>query len=146
MIMKWIQKGLLGLLIGLSTSYIILTISLLMKGNSTITGQELLHQIIIAGIMGIIIGFGSKIYDIDRLPFTVATVIHYAFVTCVVFVAGCFGKWFDISNLKTFTSVMVSQTISYVIIWCIVFILTKRDVEQFNDILLERRKSHEKHH
>lgn len=144
--MKWIQSGLIGLLFGLSTSYIILTISLLVEGNSTITGQELLNQVIIAGIMGIIIGFGSKIYDIDRIPFTVATIIHYAFVTCVVFVAGYFGKWFDISNLKTFSSVLVSQTISYVIIWCIVFILKKRDVEQLNDILQERRQSHEKHH
>ena len=59
--MIYIRTCLLGILISLSTSYIILTLSLL-SDHDDISSKELMQQLVIAIIMGIVIGLATTIY------------------------------------------------------------------------------------
>lgn len=141
--LKWIQSGLLGFLIGLSTSYIILTIDLIAEGNSSITGQELLTQVIIASVMGIIIGFLSRIFALENISLLLATIIHFLGVTLIVIVAGYFGSWFTLSHLESLGGVIISEIIAYIIIWGVTYILIKDELKQLNRLIQERRESHD---
>ncbi len=59
---KIIRFAIIGLLIGLSSSYTIVTFNLLADSNAPITGKELFEQVIIAAILGIVIGLISLIF------------------------------------------------------------------------------------
>ena len=58
--MKYLRMMIIGLLISLSSSYILVTLSVL-SNNAVMSGAELLEEIIIATILGIAIGLFSAI-------------------------------------------------------------------------------------
>ncbi|WP_431027209.1 DUF3021 domain-containing protein [Lysinibacillus sp. LZ02] len=142
--MTYLRSCLLGVLISLSTSYIILTLSIFTE-NRSISGDELLHQLLIAIVMGIIIGLATTIYVSDKLSFTVATIIHFTIVTLVVMSAGIVGQWFDLNEPSSIMKVFINEVIAYLIIWGIIYILMKREVEQLNTLIQERRRADEQY-
>ena len=58
--MKYLRMMIIGLLISLSSSYVLVTLSVL-SNNAVASGTELLEQIVIAAILGIAIGLLSVI-------------------------------------------------------------------------------------
>ena len=65
--MKYLRMMIIGLLISLSSSYVLVTLSVL-SNNALASGTELLEQIVIAAILGIAIGLLSVIFDMEQLP------------------------------------------------------------------------------
>ncbi len=74
--MKILRMMIIGLLISLSSSYVLVTLSML-SNNEVIVGSALLEQVIIAAILGVVIGLLSLIYDIERLPFFNTTALTH---------------------------------------------------------------------
>ena len=142
--MTYLRSCLLGVLISLSTSYIILTLSVFTE-NRSISGDELLHQLLIAIVMGIVIGLATTIYVVDKLPFTIATIIHFTVVTFVVMSAGIVGQWFDFNEPSSIIKVFINEVIAYLIIWVVIYILMKQEVAQLNQLIQERRREDEQH-
>lgn len=142
--MIYIRSCLLGILISLSTSYIILTLSLL-ADHAAISSEELMQQLVIAIVMGIVIGLATTIYHLDKFSLIVATIIHFSIVTVVVLVAGTVGLWFDWHQLSSIIGVFISEVIAYIIIWIVIYILMKQEVEQLNRLIRERRLKDEQH-
>ena len=142
--MIYIRSCLLGILISLSTSYIILTLSLL-SDHADISSKDLMQQLVIAIVMGIVIGLATTIYHLDKFSLTVATIIHFSIVTVVVLVAGTVGQWFDWNQPSSIIGVFISEVIAYIIIWIVIHILTKQEVEQLNQLIQERRLKDEQH-
>ena len=136
--MIYIRSCLLGILISLSTSYIILTLSLL-SDHADISSKELMQQLVIAIVMGIVIGLATTIYFLDKFSLTIATIIHFSIVTVVVLVAGTVGQWFSWHQPSSIIGVFISEVIAYIIIWIVIHILTKQEVEQLNQLIQERR-------
>lgn len=135
---KVFQSGLIGFLISLSSSYLMVTLAIL-QSNATITGQQLLEQIMIAAILGIAIGISTRIYKMERLSFTVQILIHFLLVTLFVGIAGYIGRWFDLKNLSSCVSVFISEIFIYVTVWSFFYTKTKHDIKEMNDYLQKRQ-------
>lgn len=138
--MKILRISIIGLLISLSSSYVLMTLSVFSKPGAVMTGAELLEQVIIAAILGIVIGLISLIFESERIPFTIQFIIHYIAVTICVLTAGYFGGWYDTSNLGSTTSILISEVIIYGLTWCIIYVLEKRDIEVINKTIQNRRE------
>lgn len=134
--MKILRMMIIGLLISLSSSYILVTLSV-MSNHSTIVGAELFEQIIIAAILGVVIGSLSLIFEIERLPFSIQLIVHFIAVTCCVMIAGYFGRWFEHSSILY---VLVAEIIIYFIVWCILYVLQKNDIEEINNEIQKRKE------
>ncbi len=134
--MKFIRMMTIGLLISLSSSYVLVTLSV-KSHNAVMSGSELLWQIIIAAILGAVIGLLSIIFDIERLPFIIQLILHLIAVTLCVMIAGYFGRWFEHSGIKY---VLISEAIIYLIVWCILFVLQKNDIEKINYEIQKRKE------
>ncbi|KMY33110.1 hypothetical protein ACZ11_13680 [Lysinibacillus xylanilyticus] len=133
---KIISMMIIGLLISLSSSYVLVTLSVI-SNNAVMSGAELLEQIIIAAILGVVIGLLSIIYDIERLPFTSQFILHVIAVTLCVMIAGYFGRWFEYSGVKY---VLISEAIIYLIVWCILYVLQKSDIAKINQEIQKRKE------
>ncbi|OEC01950.1 hypothetical protein GY31_11305 [Lysinibacillus sphaericus] len=134
--MKILRMMIIGLLISLSSSYILVTLSV-MSNHSTIVGAELFEQIIIAAILGVVIGSLSLIFEIERLAFAIQLIVHFIAVTCCVMIAGYFGRWFEHSSILY---VIVAEIIIYFIVWCILYVLQKNDIEEINHEIQKRKE------
>lgn len=135
---KALESTLIGFLISLSISYIMVTISVLVK-NASITGQQLLEQLVVAAILGIAIGICMLIYHIERIPFAVQIIIHFLLVTIFVGIAGYFGHWFDYDNAWSFVSVFFIELMIYIVLWTYFYRKAKHDISEMNQLLQKRK-------
>jgi len=134
--MKILRMMIMGLLFSLGSSYILVTLSVI-SNHTVVSGAELLEQVIIAAILGIGIGSLSIIFDIERLPFAIQLLLHFIAITCCVMVAGYFGRWFEHAGVLY---VLISELIIYFIVWCILYILQKNEIEEINHVLKKRKE------
>jgi len=133
--MKWIQWVLIGLLFGLSSSYIIMSVNVFLHGGSK-DGRELLEQVILGAGLGICIGLISQILT-TSLPLKISYSIHYVCINILVFLFGTVGDWFE-PTWKSIIGLLVTIAITYVIINIMLTILMKRQVDEINHLLKER--------
>ena len=133
--MKWIQWGLIGLLFGLSSSYIIMSLNEFLEGRSK-NGHELLEQVMLGAGLGICIGLVSQILT-SSLPLKMSYSIHYICINILVFLFGIVGEWFE-PTWQSILSLLATIAITYVIISIMLTILTKKQVDEINHLLKER--------
>ena len=133
--MKWIQWVLIGLLFGLSSSYIIMSVNVFLHGGSK-DGRELLAQVILGAGLGICIGLLSQILT-TSLPLKISYSIHYICINILVFLFGTVGEWFE-PTWKSILGLLVTIAITYVIINIMLTILMKKQVDEINHLLKER--------
>lgn len=138
--MKILRLVIIGLLIGLSSSYTLVTLSVLATPNATVTGKELLEQVIIAAILGIVIGLISSIFETERLSFILQLFIHLVAVIICVLVAGYFGEWYDVTDIVTMMPLLISIIVIYMISWGVILLLLKRNIKEMNQFIQKRRK------
>ncbi|MFJ7406708.1 MULTISPECIES: DUF3021 domain-containing protein [unclassified Lysinibacillus] len=134
--MRVLRMMIIGLLISLSSSYTLVTLSLI-SNHRMASGPELLEQIIIAAILGAAIGPLSSIFDIERLLFSTQLILHFIAVTLFVMVAGYIGRWFEHSGVLY---VLIVEIIIYFIVWCILYVLQKNDIEEINNEIKKRKE------
>ena len=133
--MKWIQWALIGLLFGLSSSYIIMSLNVFFEGGSK-SGRELLVQAILGAGLGICIGLVGQILT-TNLPLKISYSIHYVCINILVFLFGTVGEWFE-PTWKSIFSLLATIAITYVIISIMLTILMKKQVDEINHLLKER--------
>ena len=139
--MHILRMMIIGLLISLSSSYVVMSLSVFSEPNAVMTGADLLKQVAIAAVMGIIIGLITLILESERLPFTILLFIHFIAITICVLTAGYIGEWYDISDLSSVASVLLSMVIIYILTWCIIYVLLKLDIKEMNKSIQKRRGS-----
>ncbi|MER1999197.1 MAG: DUF3021 domain-containing protein [Lysinibacillus sp.] len=135
--MKLVRNIMIGCLIGLSVSYTLLTIRALLVNNKVFYGEDLLEEFIIALILGAVIGAVTLIFESDQLSFRTLLVIHFFVVLTSVFAAGAYGDWYEfttVSMLLMFGEV----AIIYCIVWGIVLLLEKREIDSLNKLIRKR--------
>lgn len=135
-----LRYAIIGLLISLSSSYTLMTIDVLTTPGIIVTGDDLLKQLIIAAILGIVIGLISVIFETDYLDFTFQLFIHFTIVATCVLIAGYFGGWYDITNKMTLVSLLISVIVIYIISWGIILLVMKRVIGEINHAIQKRRK------
>lgn len=134
--MKIIRMMMIGILIALSSSYILVTLSIFLDNSSTISGEVLRQQIIIAIILGAAIGLLSLLFEIEQIPFLLQLLLHVTFVTIFVLTAGYVGKWFVDFGIQ---NVLLSEAVIYVSVWCVMYMLQKKEIEDINAAIQQRK-------
>lgn len=132
-----LRFSIIGLLIGLSSSY---TFQALVNQKPVMTGNELSKEYLIAGILGIVIGWISLIFKTERFSFTIQLIIHFVLVTICVLAAGYLGEWYDITNINSMLSLLVWVIIIYTISWLFSLLLIKKDINEMNQAIQKRKK------
>lgn len=137
----WIafRSALIGFLFSLSTSYCMVTLDVL-KANGSISGQELLDQVVVAAILGIAIGISTLIYQVEHLSFLAQIIIHFILVTIFVGIAGYFGHWFEANNYQSFFNVFICELIIYIFIWLFFYTNTKHHIREMNELIQKRQE------
>ncbi|KOY81592.1 DUF3021 family protein [Lysinibacillus sp. FSL H8-0500] len=133
--MKLLRMMIIGILISLSSSYLLVTRSVFEKGT-VINGSELFEQVVIAIILGAAIGLLSIIFEWERLTFTLQLLLHLLGVTACVLIAGYFGQWFQYTGIPF---ILLIEAVIYVIVWCILYVLQLKDIEDINQIIQKRK-------
>ncbi|MGM7634420.1 DUF3021 domain-containing protein [Bacillus sp. Hm123] len=138
--MKILRMMIIGLLISLSSSYTLVTISVLSTPGVVATGPDLLKQLVLAAVLGIVIGLISLIFESERLSFPIQLIIHFIAITICVLTAGYVGDWYDVTQVSTIMSVLTSELIIYGLAWGILYVLTKRDIDILNESIQKRKE------
>ncbi|WP_100401794.1 DUF3021 domain-containing protein [Bacillus sp. FJAT-42315] len=138
--MKILRMMIIGLLISLSSSYTLMTISVLSIPDAVMTGPDLLKQLVLAAVLGIVIGLLSLIFESESLSFPIQLIIHFIALTVCILTAGYVGDWYDVTQVSTIMFVLISELIIYGLTWGILHVLTKRDIDMLNEKIQKRKE------
>ncbi|MGN7478276.1 DUF3021 domain-containing protein [Solibacillus silvestris] len=136
--MKWFQNIIIGCLIGLSVSYVVVTISTLLGDSRVLTGEELLEELILAIMLGAVIGAATMLFNSDRWSFRFILILHFLIVVASVYIAGAFGGWYDMNNFISIIALFCEVVFIYILVWGIMLLLEKREVENINRLIKKK--------
>ncbi|WP_234447645.1 DUF3021 domain-containing protein [Viridibacillus soli] len=146
MMKKITQVAILGALIGLSTSYMIITIDLLVNPTYTLNGQELFLEFKLAIFLGIGCGITSLIFYMERWSIAVKLIIHYVVILSLVLVCGAIGEWYEnpVEQPGEFIMFFAIQLTVYLAVFVIIYGVSYQEVKNINEKL--KRRSEGTHH
>lgn len=133
--MKWFQNIITGCLFGLSISYVVVTISALLSDSRVFTGEDLLEELILAILLGAVIGAATTIFESDRMSFRLMLFIHFLIVVASVYIAGAVDDWYDPTSISSIFILFCEVVFIYIIVWGIVLLLEKREIENINKLI-----------
>ncbi|MGE7623022.1 DUF3021 domain-containing protein [Viridibacillus sp. NPDC096237] len=142
---QFFQLAILGALIGLSTSYMIITIDLLVNPTYTLDGNELFLEFRLAIILGIGCGITSLIFYMERWSIVVKLIIHYFIILALVLICGAFGEWYEnpVEKPGEFFLFFAVQLTIYLAIFVLIYWTSYQEVKNINEKL--KRRSKENH-
>lgn len=139
-----LKRALLGFLIGMAMGDGIAVISSLFSGGSFMPvaqslvqktggiGEALLVQTLLSGVYGSI-AFGSiSLYDIEKLPLALTSVLHCMIIVLLHIPNALFLGWEE-----TLADVLIMagiQIASYFIVWLILYFSYRKQVSELNDL------------
>ncbi|WP_053081379.1 DUF3021 domain-containing protein [Bacillus sp. LK2] len=119
---------------GLGTGSFIYMIVLLSRNNNiSITQAEVISVLIISACAGIF----TFIFDVERISYVFALIIHFFIMILVIFVISIYNHWIETFPTADFFESIV---LIYAFSWFISFLNTKKDAKELN-ILLKNNKS-----
>ncbi|MGE7885702.1 DUF3021 domain-containing protein [Bacillus sp. NPDC094077] len=119
---------------GLGTgSFIYMIVLLSRNDNISITQAEIISVLIISACAGIF----TFIFDIERISYLFALVIHFFMMTLVVYFIFVYNHWIERFPTADFLG---SIFLLYILSWIISFLNTKKDAKELN-MLLKNKKN-----
>ncbi|HFJ9435725.1 DUF3021 family protein [Bacillus thuringiensis] len=111
-----------------SGSFIYMIVLLSRNNNIPITRAEIVSVLIISACAGIF----TFIFDIERINYLIALVIHFFMMIIVVFLISIYNHWIEIfSTADSLESIVLIYAFS----WLISFLNTKKDAKELNLLL-----------
>lgn len=138
--MKLLRYMIWGMFFSLAASYGTLTMVALFNKDLVYTGSEMLEEFLIAIILGCVIGLGTVIFHIERIPLIGQLFLHYIYVTICVLAAGGIGGWYHGPGSAPIWFVLIIELFIYILVWLILFIMTKRDIDEINKKIQTARR------
>ncbi|MER2105852.1 MAG: DUF3021 domain-containing protein [Solibacillus sp.] len=136
--MKWIQNIILGCLISLSASYITITVITLNKSPKLWSGEELLEQILLTLILGVVIGTATLLFEIESWSYLRILILHFLIVLVSVFTVGALGGWYDIENPATIFFLVCEIIVIYIVVSFITIVLRTIEIKKLNEVLKKK--------
>ncbi|PFM33682.1 DUF3021 domain-containing protein [Bacillus cereus] len=119
---------------GLGIGSLVYMIVLLSKNNTIfITQAEIISVLIISACAGIL----TFVFDIERISYLFALVIHFFMMFLVVYCISVCNHWIEIFPTADFLG---GVFLIYVFSWLISFLNTKKDAKELN-MLLKNKKN-----
>ena len=109
---------------------------------TTLTINQVCLGIFSLSALAFIAGGMNVIYQIERLPLMVAILIHGGILYISYLATYLLNNWLEWGTvpLLVFSGIFV---LGYLVIWAIIYSITKRNTEKINIILKEKRQSAE---
>lgn len=105
----------------------------------TLTVNQVCIGIFSLSALAFIAGGMNVIYQIERLPLMVAILIHGGVLYISYLITYLLNDWLK-SGVTSIFAFSVIFVLGYVIVWVIIYSITKRNTEKLNKILKEKQQ------
>ncbi len=107
---------------------------------STLTVNEVTTGILSIAVLAFIAGGLNALYQIERLPLFSAILIHGVVLYLTYLVTYLLNSWFQkgAAPVLIFTGIFI---VGYIIIWIMIYFVTRKRAAKLNVILEQRQKS-----
>lgn len=138
--LEFIRRGLVACGFGpmvLAVFYLILQKH---AGIDTLTVRQVCLGIFSLSALAFIAGGMNAIYQIERLPLMAAILIHGAALYISYLGTYLFNGWLEwgVTPILVFSGIFV---LSYLVIWAIIYFITKKKTDKLNRVLMNRKKA-----
>ncbi len=138
--LEFIRRGLVACGFGpmvLAVFYLILQKH---AGIDTLTVRQVCLGIFSLSALAFIAGGMNVIYQIERLPLMAAILIHGAALYISYLGTYLFNGWLEwgVTPILVFSGIFV---LSYLVIWAIIYFITKKKTDKLNRVLMNRKKA-----
>lgn len=134
--MNWIRNAIVGAVISLAISYISVSVSSYYQ-NVQMGPIDLLQEMIVALILGLVIGAMTVVFQIGTWSLLKSVFVHLIGTLLAVLLAGYIAHWY-IWSWQSVGKLLLYFAIIYSIIWLIQFWGMKRDVEDVNEFIQKK--------
>ena len=141
-ILEFFHRGLIACGIGPVVLAIIYLILQKQTGIETLTVDEVCLGIFSMTVLAFIAGGMNVLYQIERLPLMMAILIHGGVLYIAYLITYLLNGWLEegITPLLIFSGIFV---FGYLVIWVIIYSITKRNTNKLNQILKKNHKQTE---
>lgn len=139
-VLEFIRRGLVACGFGpivLAMLYLILQ----QKGAiDVLTVNQVCLGIFSISALAFIAGGTNVVYQIERLPLMIAILIHGGVLYIAYLVTYLLNDWLEqgVTPILAFSGIFI---VCYLLIWIVIFSVTKRDTEKVNEILKKKQES-----
>ena len=139
-VLEFIRRGLIACGFGpivLAMLYLILQ----QKGTiDTLTVNQVCLGIFSISALAFIAGGMNVVYQIERLPLMIAILIHGGVLYIAYLVTYLLNDWLEqgVTPILAFSGIFIA---GYLLIWIVIYFVTKRDTEKVNEILKKKQES-----
>ena len=108
----------------------------------TLTVHQVCLRIFSLSALAFIAGGMNVIYQIERLPLMVAVLIHGLVLYAAYLVTYLCNDWLEWGRIPilVFTGIFI---LGYLVVWAVIYAVIKRNTDQVNALLKEKRQSGE---
>ena len=139
-VLEFIRRGLVACGFGpivLAMLYLILQ----QKGAiDVLTVNQVCLGIFSISALAFIAGGTNVVYQIERLPLMIAILIHGGVLYIAYLVTYLLNDWLEqgVTPILAFSGIFI---VCYLLIWIVIYSVTKRDTEKVNEILKKKQES-----
>ena len=139
-VLEFIRRGLVACGFGpivLAMLYLILQ----QKGAiDVLTENHVCLGIFSISALAFIAGGMNVVYQIERLPLMIAILIHGGVLYIAYLVTYLLNDWLEqgVTPILAFSGIFI---VCYLLIWIVIYSVTKRDTEKVNEILKKKQES-----
>ena len=139
-VLEFIRRGLVACGFGpivLAMLYLILQ----QKGAiDVLTVNQVCLGIFSLSALAFIAGGMNVVYQIERLPLMIAILIHGGVLYIAYLVTYLLNDWLEqgVTPILAFSGIFI---VCYLLIWIVIYSVTKRDTEKVNEILKKKQES-----
>lgn len=138
-IKDFFQRGLIAC--GFGPLVLVVVYLILQKcGVTSLTVNEVCTGIVSLSLLAFVSGGMNVIYQMERLPLMAAIFIHGAVLYCGYLVTYLLNGWlaWGKTPIFVFSGIFV---LGYLLIWAIIYAVTKRNTEKLNKILNQNQET-----
>ena len=139
-IFEFLHRGVIACGLGPIILAIVYLILQKQAGVETLTVNQLCIGIFSLSALAFIAGGMNVIYQMERIPLMVAILIHGSVLYVSYLVTYLLNGWLEwgMTPILVFSGIFV---FGYLLIWVIIYCITKRKTEKLNVILKEKQQS-----
>ena len=139
-ILEFMRRGLIACGFGplvLAIVYLILQRS---GHPETLTANEVCTGIFSLSVLAFIAGGMNVLYQIERLPLTVAILIHGGILYVAYLATYLLNDWLERGTmpLMVFSAIFV---LGYLAVWAVIYSVTRRNTKKLNQMLQQKQQS-----
>lgn len=137
--MEFLRRGLMSCSLGplvLAALYLILNSQGIMQ---MLTVREVCTGIISLSVLAFVAGGMNVLYQIEKIPLMVAILIHGSILYLSYLATYLINGWMEwgTAPILVFTVIF---TIGYLVIWAIIYVVTRKNTDKLNKLLDQKKK------